>query len=537
MSYRGELRRADVSETVVEASWRPLSDIERASMLHQGGQLDQAETIYNAILRAAPDHPDALHLLGLLRHQQGQNVEALRLIGKALKYAPNFTDAINNLGVVLRALDRHADALTAFETALAIRPEHPNALINVAETLKQLKCYDKALAAYQCVLQQKPDHLIALNECGGLQARLGDPEAALGNYHSALTISPRCVELLINRGTALRALNRDDEALESFAEAIIIDPQRAEAHWNASLVRLRRGDFEAGWKDYEWRWRKADWADRRRNFGAPLWLGDAALEGKTILLHAEQGFGDTLQFVRYARLIATLGATVVLECQPELKSLLQKVEGVSRVFGRGEALPDFDWHCPLLSLPLAFGTRLHTIPDLVPYIAPSGSDFAAWDQRFSGLGEPRIGFVWSGNGAHLNDHKRSVPLALMVASFVSGAHWVALQKNVSSEDAAMLARCPNVVQAGDELRDFADTAAAIAALDLIVTVDTATAHLAGAMGKPVWILLPFSSDFRWLMDREDSPWYPTARLFRQQRLGDWQGVMSRVRGAYGHLLN
>jgi hypothetical protein len=188
-------------------------------------------------------------------------------------------------------------------------------------------------------------------------------------------------------------------------------------------------------------------------------------------------------------------------------------------------------------LPLAFGTLLHTIPDLVPYIVPSGSDFTAWGRKFSGLEKPRIGFVWSGNGAHLNDHNRSVPLALMTASFTSGAHWVALQKNVSSEDAAMLARHPNVMHVGDELKNFADTAAAIAALDLIVTVDTATAHLAGAMGKPVWILLPFSPDFRWLLDREDSPWYPTARLFRQQRTGDWQAVVSRVREALAEMLD
>jgi tetratricopeptide (TPR) repeat protein len=537
MSFRGELHRADVDKTIGEASPRPPSAIEQASMLHQRGQLDQAEAIYNGILETAPDHLDALHLLGLLRHQQGRNVEALRLIGAALKRAPNFTDAINNMGVVLRALDRHADALTAFETALAVRPDHPNALVNSAETLKRLKRYDRALAAYQRVLAQKPDHLVALNECGGLHARLGNPEAALADYESALAIAPRSVELLINRGTALRALNRDEEALNSFAEAIAIDPQRAEARWNASLVRLRRGDFEAGWKDYEWRWRKPDWADKRRNFDAPLWLGNARLEGKTILLHAEQGFGDTLQFVRYARLVAGLGATVILECQPELKSLLQRVEGVSRVVERGEPLPDFDWHCPLLSLPLAFGTRLHTVPADVPYIAPPVSDIDAWDRKFAGFGKPRIGFVWSGNGAHLNDHNRSVPLPLMIASFTSGAYWVILQKNISSEDAAMLARHPNVMQVGDELRDFADTAAAIAALDLVVTVDTAAAHLAGAMGKPVWILLPFSPDFRWLLDREDSPWYPTVRLFRQQHPGDWQSVVGRVREALALVLN
>jgi hypothetical protein len=402
-------------------------------------------------------------------------------------------------------------------------------LANHADTLARLKRDEEALATYQRLLDLQPDHQGALNESGGLHMRLGRPQAALACYDRALAVTP-LAELYVNKGTALRALNRDAEALASFAEAAALKPDLAEARWNASLVRLRQGDFAIGWKDYEWRWRKADWRARRRNFSAPLWLGDAPIAGKTILLHAEQGFGDTIQFIRYAPLVAQRGARVVLECPAEFTELLRDIEGVALTVARGGTLPAFDFHCPLLSLPLAFRTELATVPANVPYLQSRAVQIAKWRERLPQNGQLRVGICWAGSGEHLNDRIRSIPLDRFAGILsVSGLDFVSIQKEVSETDAAIL-RQHGVVLLGQQFADFADTAAVISVLDLVVSVDTAVAHLAGAMGKVVALLLPFSPDFRWLLDRTDSPWYPTMRLFRQSALGDWGGVIERLRG-------
>jgi hypothetical protein len=401
-------------------------------------------------------------------------------------------------------------------------------LAPAAEELKRLKRYDEALVAYEAVLAQDGDDLGALNECGGLYARLGRPEAAIACYDRALARAPRAVELHINKGTALVALNRHDAALAAFAAATAIDPDRAEAHYNASLVRLRLGDFAAGWPAYEWRWRKAEWATMRRNFAAPLWLGAQPIAGKTLLLHAEQGLGDTIQFVRYAPLLAGCGATVVVECQPALKELLRHSAGIAQVVARGEALPAFDLHCPLLSLPLACGTQLQTVPANVPYLRPQPERLATWRVRMPDTGRLRVGICWAGSSAHRNDRNRSIPLERLDETLsVPGIDFVNLQKDVSATDAAMLSR-HGVVQLGQHFADFADTAAVMTMLDLVISVDTSVAHLAGAMAKATALLLPFSPDFRWMLDRADSPWYPTMRLYRQTAIGDWNGPLGRL---------
>jgi len=508
---------------------KPVSEngIAAAIALHQQGQLERAARIYGDILAATPDQTDALNLLGLVRHQQGRNIEALQLIGAALERADRSPDIRNNFALVLDALGRQEEALAQFERVLADNSSHVNALYNRAQTLSRLKREEEALAAYRNLLDVQPDHVGALNESSRLNMRLGRPHAALACYERALAIAP-AVELHVNRGTALRALNRDDEALASFNAASALRPDCAEARWNASLVRLRRGEFAAGWRDYEWRWRKADWAGRQRNFSAPLWCGDEAIGGKTVLLHAEQGFGDTIQFVRYAPLVAAQGATVVLECQPQLKSLLHGADGVAHVIAAGETLPPFDLHCPLLSLPLAFKTELETVPSAVPYIRPPAERIAKWRDRLPSNGRLRVGICWAGSSAHLNDRNRSMPLDRFAKVFVAGADFISLQKETRAEEGAILS-AHNVAQPAAQFADFADTAAVVATLDLVISVDTSVAHLAGAMGKPVALLLPFSPDFRWLLDRTDSPWYPTMRLFRQPALCAWDDIIGRVR--------
>jgi len=507
---------------------RPLDDIEQASALHRAGQFDEAAKLCSKILAAKPDHYDALHLLGLLRHRQGRNADALRLVGAVRERAPRSAEVLDNYGLILAALARHDEALASFEEALAIDSGNLHALGNRAGALKRLKRPKEALAAYQALLAKKADDLCALNECGGLYVWLGRPAEALACYETAIAIAPRMAELHVNKGTALVALNRFADALESLNAALAINPESAEAHYDASLVRLRLGDFANGWREYEWRWRKADRSGKPRDIAAPLWLGEQPLAGKSILLLAEQGLGDTINFVRYAPLVAARGATVILGVQSPLKTLAATVPGVSLVLGDGEPVPQVDFHCPLLSLPLAFQTELTTVPTNVPYLRPQQERLAKWRDRVPAPGGLRVGICWAGSSVHLNDRNRSMPLHRFAKLLsIPNLVFISVQKVVNDEDAAIL-REHGVIQLGQEFGDFADTAAVVAMLDLLITVDTSVAHLAGAMAKAVGMLLPFSPDFRWMLDRTDSPWYPTVRLFRQSAPGDWDGPIARM---------
>jgi hypothetical protein len=330
-------------------------------------------------------------------------------------------------------------------------------------------------------------------------------------------------------------MKRLDEALASYERALALKPDDADIHLNEAFVRLLAGDFERGWRKNEWRWESApsgllnrSSGMLRRNFPQPLWLGAEAIEGKAILLYGEQGLGDTIHFCRYVPLVAERGARVILEVAEPLRVLMSGLAGASHCIARGEAPPDFDLQCPLLSLPLAFGTRLETIPRETPYLtAPAPA--RDWEAL---LGDrPRIGLAWSGNALHKNDRRRSVALAALAPLFDIAATFVSLQPDARPADAAALAARSDVLDLGPALANFADTAALISHLDLVISVDTAVAHLAGALGRPVWILLPFIPDWRWLIDRDDSPWYPTARLFRQTEIREWHGVVERVRDA------
>jgi tetratricopeptide (TPR) repeat protein len=529
MLRSGRSSRIEMVQTALSQQSYSETDITPGLASFRQGRSDEAAAFCDAILAAVPDHIGALHLLGLVRHQQRRHGEALKFIGAVLDRAPRSVDALNNYGIVLGAVDRHQEALARFEAALALQPDHIGALVGRADALARLRRHEEAIEAYEAVRAREPNHLHALNEAGGLHMRLGSPQSALACYERALSLAPGTVELLVNRGTALRVLNRDADALASFTEAAALQPDFAEARWNASLIRLRQGDFASGWKDYEWRWRKADWRARRRNFSASPWLGDAPIAGRTILLHAEQGFGDTMQFIRYAPLVARLGARVVLECPAELTRLLRNADGVDQIVARGDALPAFDFHCPLLSLPLAFTTELATVPANVPYLQSQPEQAAKWRGRLPQSGRLRVGICWAGSREHASDRGRSIPLDRFASILsASGLDFVSLQKEVSSAQGAVL-RDHGVFQLGQEFVDFADAAAVIAMLDLVISVDTAVAHLAGAMGRAVALLLPFSPDFRWMLNRTDSPWYPTMRLFRQSILGDWDGVIERLR--------
>jgi hypothetical protein len=433
-------------------------------------------------------------------------------------------------GLALYTMRRFEEALAAYDDGLRLAPDDPGLRNGRGVALLELRRPAEANADFERALAADPDCLDALGNLGNALLKLNRPEAALAAYDRALKIVPNNAQLLTNRAVVLRRLDRPQEALMSAARALAEKPDFAQARFVASMVRLTLGDFARGWRGYEARWGVGELALQRRHFAAPLWLGDASLRGKTILLHAEQGFGDAIQFVRYAPLVAARGAqAVVLEVRRELTRLAATLPGVTTVVRHGDALPPFDCHCPLLSLPLAFATDATTIPADIPYLAPAADDVAAWRARLP-RGRPLIGLAWSGERAHDNDLNRSMTLAALAPLLdLPGVQFISLQRDVREIDAPSLAQRTDMLPIGQQFTDFADTAAAIAALDLVISVDTAVAHLAGALGKPLFLLLPFAADFRWLRERSDSPWYPTARLFRQPRFGDWESAVAAVR--------
>ena len=503
----------------------------------QEGDLDRAAKLCAGILEYRPDDFDALHLLGVLNFQRHRLVDALRFLSQALRVNSGSADAMSNLGLALHATGRFEEAIASYRNALQLAPDHPEILYNLANTCLELGHIDEALAHFDAVLAKNPDHVGALVNRGNTLLRFNQPLKAIASYDDALARMPGHPQILTNRGHALRRLDRPIEALAGFEAAIAAKSDFPEAHFEAAMTRLSLGDFEAGWKAYEWRWRTGAFAAQRRPFQAPFWLGQAPVAGKTVLLHAEQGFGDTIQFIRYAPLLAGRGARVVCEVQPELQPLLAYLQNAHdiTVMAKGEPLPAFDLHCPLLSLPLAFGTLPATIPAAVPYLAAPGARLAEWGDRLP-PGGPRVGFVWSGQPSHKNDANRSIPLQRLAGLFENPlARCFSLQSHMREADRDVLRGLPNLVHLGDSFRDFADTAAVIALLDVVVSVDTAVAHLAGAMGKPVIVLLPYAADFRWLRGRDDSPWYPSARLFRQPAFGDWDSVIGRLHDEWRQL--
>jgi tetratricopeptide (TPR) repeat protein len=496
-----------------------------AITLHKAGRLADAEPLYRAVLAAAPEDFDALHLVGVLAHQQGRHSEAVALIGAALAQRPEEAVALANRSAALNALGRFAESLADCDRAIAAKPDHVDAYINRALALKELGRPHDALASCDKALRLEPDSADAYNNRGLALFALQRPMDALVSYERALALDPKNAEACNNRGLTLYELGRLDEAPASFDRAVALRPDFAQAQWNRAQALLLAGDFEEGWRAHEWR--LAAHPELRRSFAQPLWLGEQPLAGKTILLHAEQGLGDTIQFCRYAPLVAAQGARVLLEVQKPLVELLRDLPGVASVVARGEPLPDFDLHCPLLSLPLAFGARLDTIPAQT-YLRAPAERTSVRDAR---LGGKRIGLVWSGNAGHRRDRARSIPLYALMPLFDLDATFVSLQKEVRAADAAVLQQSKKIVDVSADLHTFTDTAALIAQLDLVIAVDTSVAHLTGALGKPLWLLLPHAPDWRWLTGRGDSPWYPTARLFRQTETRAWGPVVTRVRTA------
>jgi tetratricopeptide (TPR) repeat protein len=490
---------------------------------------NEALADYNKVIALQPHCTDALNNAGIVLAARGDSEAAVASYDKALAIRPDFPEAFNNRGVALKALGRNEEAAASFSAATKLRPDYFAALRNQAETLVVLKQPAEALACYDRALQLEPADPLLHNNRGAMLRELCRYQEALLATERALALQPNYPDAFNNGGVALGAIGRHAEALQSFRAALALKPDNINAHWNLSLCLLRLGEFDEGWREHEWRWKKPDFLQHIYNFPQPRWLGHEDIKGRTILLSAEQGLGDAIQFVRYVRLIEERGAKVRLFVpEPLVELFAASFPGVN-VFSKAAEFPPFDFHCPLLSLPLAFATRVETIPANVPYLKTPVSRAAAWEAQWSATEPKQIGLVWAGNASHSNDANRSILLPSLAPLLSNdNCRFFSLQKGLSQDDRACLDGYPQVSILDKALKDFADTAAVISRLDLVITVDTAVAHLAGALGKPVWILLPFVSDWRWLPGRTDSPWYPTARLYWQSRTGDWSRAIEQV---------
>ena len=466
---------------------------------------------------------------GAILEKLGRNDEALECFRRALEIKPGHTDALYNQACVLRKLGRHAEALKSFDRAITLKPDHAKAYNNRGTSLEALGARDEAIASYERALTIDPNFVEALNNRANALLKERRHEEALICYERALAIDPFHAEVLNNRGNALAEIGRHQEALASCSAASAVNPNYVNAQWHGALLKLRLGDYAGGWPQYEWRWQRQENAKHKHHFAQPLWLGDVSVSGKTVLLHHEQGFGDTIQMARYAPLLVKQGARVILGVQPPLKSLFEGIGEGIEVLGSGEPIPPFDLHCPLMSLPLAFCTELATIPADVPYLSVPGDRLEAWEARLLPRAGLRVGLVWSGNATHRDDHNRSIALAKVAGLFgTPGVQFFSLQKDLREADAQLLAADARVIDLARDFGDFRDTAAAAALMDVVISVDTSVAHLAGALARPVWVLLPLCPDWRWLTGRNDSPWYPTAKLFRQPAIGDWDSVVADV---------
>ncbi|RKT27665.1 tetratricopeptide repeat protein [Paraburkholderia sp. RAU2J] len=548
--------------------------LRQAVALQRNGAIVEAEELYREILELKPRHFDALTWLGELALQTGRPQEGSDLLKKALavnaKQAPvhsnlayalnalqrytealasadralalqaNFPDALNNRGNALAGLNRPLDALAAFDRAIASMPQAAPFWNNRACLLRDMGRAGDALADLDHALALRPDYAAAWSNRGNVLTDMNRPQEAEHSYRRALELAPAFVDAWNNLGLAQTDLDQHAQALSSYERALALDPESVETRWNQSLCLLRMGRFEAGWRQYESRWERSRIKAARRGFAQPLWLGDFPLDGKTILLHAEQGLGDTLQFCRYAALVSKLGAKVVLEVPSSLMRLMTTLDGVGQLVEAGRPLPTFDCHCPLLSLPLAFRTDEASIPAFTPYLFADAEAARAWRERIDTQAGRRlkVGLVWAGeNRSHVAelrriDERRSIALERFAPIFeVPDVCFFSLQKGAAASQLRVSALSGRVVDYTEDLHDFADTAALVANLDLVISVDTSTAHLAGALGKPVWILNRFDTCWRWLLERSDTPWYPGARLFRQPALGDWDSVMRATREA------
>jgi tetratricopeptide (TPR) repeat protein len=561
-------RRATAREMRKTKSGAPVNALFEAGLGHmRAGRNQEAENCCRRALALDPKHAASLHLLGLLFLQVEQYDQAQDWLSRAVQQDPKplyflslgtalfpgkdynetlkaFEKAIElglddaNLwqlrGQTLAKanLNRRPDALESFRKSLAMRPNHLPTLNMLGASLYELGQFEEALRVYRQTHALDPNNADICNELGRVLRSLARDEEGLHWFDRALALQRDLKEALYGRAVALVYLHKFPEAFSAYKCLKAAHPDDSRADLGAAHLHLLLGNFELGWAGREARWNVPSFGGNYSKFPYPMWLGSEKLEGKTILIVSDEGLGDAIQFVRYLPIVASLGARIVLVVQDALHPLLSNFPGITQCvpLSATSHLPAFDFHCPLMSLPLALKTRLDSIPSAISYLpSPSRARVRAWKERLGSHDTLRVGLVWSGNPKHADDHNRSVPLRAFSRLLAVNATFVSLQKDPRPDDRKAMQDLPELVDFSSDLTDFVETAALIKCLDLIVTVDTSVAHLAAALGRPTWLLLPYTADYRWLLDRDDSPWYPTMRLFRQTSSRDWRDVLDRVR--------
>ena len=502
----------------------------RGGLLQGRKQWTAALAAYDQAIAINPADAATHYNRGTVLKELKQFTAALGSYERAIAANPQFARAHAMRAEVLQEIAQFAPALGSYDRAIELDAHDATTHNNRAVLLQKMARFAEGLAAYDRAVALNPNYAEAWFNRGTLLSDRDDPDAALGSYERAIGARPNFADAYVNRGIELEKLGQIQAARANYERSIAITYDLPEAHFNLALAALTLGDYATGWTEYEWRWRAKGGPifREKRDFEQPLWLGQEDIAGKTLLLYGEQGLGDSLLFCRYVEWVAKLGPRILLEVPPPLVKLCTTLPGVAQVIPYGSPLPDFDLQCPLMSLPLAFNTTLATIPANVGYLRSDARKVDDWRRRLGPKVKPRIGLVWSGNPLVKANRKRHFALSSFVSHLSAAVDYFCLQTEVAAADRETLAKTPGILQFNDSLCDFTDTAALCECMDLVISVDTSVAHLSGALGKKTWVLLPFVADWRWLTDREDSPWYPTLRLFRQRSLGDWHGVFERV---------
>ncbi len=504
---------------------------------HQDRRFDEAIGHYRKALGANPNHVDTYNNLGVAFHEQGKIDEAIAHYEKVLAVRPNSADAHNNYANALQERSKYAEAENHYRQAIAINPNYADAYNNLGLALHAKQDYAQAAQLYRRAVELKPDYAQAHNHLGNALKELGDFDEAVKHYQKAIELNPKNSKALNNWGNVYRDSGDLTTAIAYYDRATDIDPNFAEAHWNKALTLLLGGDLQRGFEEYEWRWHvKLPSFQAMRTFPQPLWDG-TPLNGKTILLHAEQGMGDIIQFIRYTKIVADHGGKVIAECHKPLLNLFQAIPHIHQLTPYGGTPPAFDTHAPLLSLPHILGITLDTVPATIPYIPLPPTPAAILPPPLAATATFKVGLVWSGNPDNPYNRTRAIPLEQLIPlTQIPGIQLYSFQKEITVTDQVILEAHPEIIDLKAQLNDFVDTAALISQLDFILSVDTSVTHLAGALGKPVWLLLPFAPDWRWMLDRADSPWYPSLRIFRQPTYGDWEPVVAEIRAAFANQL-
>ena len=495
--------------------------MQQAMTVHNQGDLKQAARRYQQILSISPKHFDAMHLLAVVNAQLNQFERSRDLFNRALSLRPHHSEAHFNKGTMEKAAGALDAAAIDFSCALEGAPGHLGALNNRSLVLLELRLFKEALSDSDRLLKLSPKDAVVHNNRGMILHQLGRLDEALESFDQAVSLKSDYVEAFNNRGNVLKDMHRLHDAISDYDSAIAIDAEFAAAPFNKGIALLLMGELEAGWELWEWRWRQQKLTSPKRDFSAPLWNGDRDIAGKTILLHSEQGLGDTVQFIRYAPMVADLGARVVVEAPTILHSLFAGMMGIDLLLAKGEAAPAFDFHCPLMSLPRAFQTTIETVPAPSQYLVVSPDRVNQWASRLGSPSRLRVALAWRGNSNNSNDGHRSATLVQIVEHLAQDIDWICLHHDLTEDEQKLVATADNLLAPLDERTDLEDAAAICAVADFVFTVDTSFAHIAGALGKKSFVMLPATPDWRWLLGRNDSPWYPSMTLFRKGFGCDW----------------